>query len=861
MNREDDVLKLLLRRVLPVALALGLAHWVLDALFLYLGCRTCQVAVPGHESLSFMGALITDVPPLHLALRTGYVALWLAGGVLLAWYMHRRVRMLERLRERQQHLLLQFEAAGDLFSRHAADGTVLYASPACREVLGVAPADLVGRRTPTAGLAVIGADDLARRWRDLVTRGDADRLDVQIQRGDGKIVWLETVAHVGESADVPGQPEVVCVSRDVTASRETSRALNESEQRLRYITEGMREIVWLRSRDEILYLNPAFESVTGLPRDVIMQQGLTVWLDMAHHEDRETLAGALKAAIERFSALDHEFRIVRPDGDVRWLHARTVLVDTSAEGRPLVVGVAEDITERKQAEAALRDSDAIYRNLFAAAHLGIAITTRDGRLRFANPAMAEMLGYADVQSMTREVNAAGGVAIVHNDGQQRHALIQRLFGSAEGWTRMTGELRRADGSLFAADISASLAANPVTGEQEIYSFLQDITQRHELEVQLRQAQKMEAVGRLAGAVAHEFSNLLQVIQGYAELLERSFDEDSAGAEAIGHISAASSSAIELVRQLLTYSRRESINPQVVDLDHAVAALVRLLASVLGPGIRVEVHKTPDLAPVYADPRQMEQVLMNLVLNARDALPGEGTVTIETANFEIDQAFRITRPWARPGRYVRVSVRDDGCGIPIAARDHVYEPFYTTKGFGYGTGLGLATAYSIMKQHQGYIDFESELDRGTVFTIYLPVMAVTVAEPAVTGTASGPRGHGELILLVDDDDLIRHLTTHMLEDAGYEVIAARDGEDALELFMAHAAEVKLLMLDVVMPRMDGRALFENIRELKPAVPVLFCSGHPASVLESEYMFKVTGDLLQKPFRAHELLTRVRAILDR
>jgi len=250
-----------------------------------------------------------------------------------------------------------------------------------------------------------------------------------------------------------------------------------------------------------------------------------------------------------------------------------------------------------------------------------------------------------------------------------------------------------------------------------------------------------------------------------------------------------------------------------------------------------------------------------VLNARDALPGYGRIEIGVDVVQLGHEFRTTRPWARPGRYVQFTVRDNGCGIPPDAREHVYEPFYTTKGFGQGTGLGLATAYNICKHHQGYIDFDSELDVGTSFHVFLPVPETGVADhtSAQDVVAASP-GRGELLLLVEDDDMVRSLTRQILARAGYRVLEARDGEDAMELFMAHAAEIELLVLDVVMPRMDGRLLYDNISELRPGVPVLFCSSYSADLLESEYMLQVGGELLTKPYRAADLLRRVRAILD-
>ena len=310
-----------------------------------------------------------------------------------------------------------------------------------------------------------------------------------------------------------------------------------------------------------------------------------------------------------------------------------------------------------------------------------------------------------------------------------------------------------------------------------------------------------------------------------------------------------------------YSRYDVASPEMIDLNQLVERLAVLGQTMVPDGMEVRFRPADDLPRIYADPHQLEEALLGLIVNARDALPGEGVIELRTSVVELGAEFCSTRPWARPGRYVQVTVHDDGCGIPPDARDHVFEPFYTTKGFGQGTGLGLSIAYTICKRHQGYLEFESELDVGTTFHVFLPVPRLTSdTEPPTAPGVPGPPGRGELVLLVDDDDMVRSLTRQMLERAGYQVLHARDGEDAMELFMSHATEIAALVIDVVMPRMDGRQLYDNISELRPGVPVLFCSSYSADILESEYMLRVGGILLSKPFRVAELLQRVRQLID-
>ncbi len=396
----------------------------------------------------------------------------------------------------------------------------------------------------------------------------------------------------------------------------------------------------------------------------------------------------------------------------------------------------------------------------------------------------------------------------------------------------------------------------------VFTIVENVTQQKRLHASLQQSRRMEAVGRLAAAVAHDFNNMLQVVRGYTESIQRCLEPDHSLHDEVLLVLTAVERASELVHRLLAYSRYDSLDPELVDINLLCENALALGRSTLGRGVNIDVAMAPDAPRVYADPRQIEQVLVNLLMNARDALPGEGVIELRTAEVEIGQEFCSTRPWARPGRYVQITVRDEGCGIPPDARERIYEPFYTTKGFGQGTGLGLATAYNICKQHQGYIDFESELDVGTSFHVFLPVPQLPADDPQrAADDGSYAEGRGELLLLVEDDDMVRSLTRQMLERAGYQVLDARDGEDAMELFMAHATEIQALVLDVVMPRMDGRLLYDNISELRPGVPVLFCSSYSADLLESEYMLEMDARLLSKPYRAVDLLSRVRELLDR
>lgn len=902
--------------------------------------------------------------------------LYVLGAVVLLAafaYLHRAGR-------REATLLRQLESAGDLFSRHRLDGTFLQASSGFAAFFGVAPAHLAGRRE-LPGWQLDDPAALLAALQQVAAGDEPVTITVCLREEGGRAVWLEAVGRRVPAIAPRGVQEIVVVSRDVTARQNAEAARVASERRLRLITENMQEVLWLWVGREVQYVNEACERVTGLGRDLVRREGPAGWLPHTHPEDRERLARAIDAAVRHQAPLDEEFRLVRPDGQVRWLHARTVHVESGPDGRPWAVGVAADITHRRRAEETLRRSEERYRRLVEFLPDGVLV--HDGRrVILGNRACANLFGTSEHELVGASLAAlvppeslaylglpaAGGERLVRGpdevwlqrrDGARFPASVTSLplvdrsgpavltvvkdltrirrFGEeiaaqqailgalvetmplgilakdldqdlryvvwnaymeAELGLPKSAVLSRRDADLFAPEFAAEMRRHDhlaaarglpqdlgeVTLQLEdrtldlhivkvpvrdadgrvarVFSLVENVTRQKQLQARLQQASKMEAVGRLAGAVAHDFNNLLQVVQGYTEGIQEGLPRNGRLHEEAGHVLTAVGRARELVNRLLTYSRYDALKPEVVHIEDVVDQVLAMSRGVVPAAIELLVRRTDGLPAIYADPQLIEQALLNLVLNARDALPGEGRIEIETSLCELGREFCATRPWARPGRYVQVTVTDNGCGIPPDARDRVYEPFYTTKGFGQGTGLGLATTYSICKQHQGYIDFESEQDVGTSFHIFLPVLASEqVALPRPTELTPEMTGRGELILLVEDDDMVRSLTRQILERAGYLVLEARDGEDAMEVFMAHAAEIELLVLDVVMPRMDGRALYDNISELRPGVPVLFCSSYSADLLESEYMLQVGGSLLPKPYRAVELLRRVRALLDR
>jgi signal transduction histidine kinase len=379
--------------------------------------------------------------------------------------------------------------------------------------------------------------------------------------------------------------------------------------------------------------------------------------------------------------------------------------------------------------------------------------------------------------------------------------------------------------------------------------------------QVIQAEKLTALGQLAGGVAHDFNNLLQAITGYCDLARRRFPESDKGQNYLDQAGKATQRAAKLTSQLLAFGRRQTLQPRYLTLNKVIDELLNMLNRLLGENVELETVLDADLRTVHADPSQVEQVLMNLCINARDAMPEGGSITFETGNVLIDQNYCAKHPWAQPGPYVRVSVTDTGIGMDGNTMNQIFEPFFTTKEEGKGTGLGLATVYGIVRQHCGFIDVTSEVQQGTTFNIYLPEVnhPVDQAAPEKLDHESVVAGR-ETILVAEDNEFVREWGQQIMADAGYTVLAAADGEEAVQLFEEHADEIGLALLDVVMPKLNGMEVCSRLKRAKPDVGILFCSGYSAEIIPPDYLAENGFQLILKPFEPFDLLKKVREILD-
>jgi PAS domain S-box-containing protein len=509
----------------------------------------------------------------------------------------------------------------------------------------------------------------------------------------------------------------------------------------------------------------------------------------------------------------------------------------------------------RAAQEGLQRSESNFRSLVTNAPYGICRCDSRGHLVDANPAFVTSVGYQSASELIGR-----NLSTLYADGQQWFVLADQLR-TQEHFEGLTAEWTRKDGSISAVRLSGRV----ITDEHKNVTFeifTEDVTERRALEQQLRQAQKMEAIGRLAGGIAHDFNNLLMVISGYSEFLLDRLGPDQALRGPAKEISSAAERATSLTRQLLAFSRKQMLTPKVIDLNAVVTENLKMLTRLIGEDIDLVMIPGPELGPVKADPGQIEQVILNLAVNARDAMPQGGRLTIETSNVTLDDSYARLHAPVQPGDYTMLVITDTGIGMDADTQSRIFEPFFTTKGTK-GTGLGLSTVYGIVKQSGGYIWVYSEPAKGTSFKIYLPHVTaeevVAVEQPAVPAPLPVEAAR-ETILVVEDEVNLRRLTRQFLENQGYTVLEAADGAAAVQICVAHQGIIHLLLTDVIMPGMNGRELAHRVSEIRPNMKVLYMSGYTENAIGHNGTLDAGITLLQKPFTLHALKAKVREVLD-
>ncbi|MFA6242095.1 MAG: PAS domain S-box protein [Candidatus Hydrogenedentales bacterium] len=640
----------------------------------------------------------------------------------------------------------------------------------------------------------------------------------------------------------------------VRLTREEER-LRESEEKYRSLVETSSDWIWeVDERGRYTYVSPRVIDILGYDPKVLLNHTPFEFMPEDEAIGVESAFEQIVSAQRPFFGLENTCR--HKDGQMVVLESSGVPV-RDQEGRWIGYrGMDRDVTERKNAENALRETEEQHRTIIQTAMDGFWLADMKGRLLLVNDAYCRMSGYTQDELLTMKIFDLEA----EESGTETRARLERLM--TEGEDRFELRHRHKDGHEYDVEISAKYRT--LAGGQ-IVVFLREITERKraeaeraQLEEKLRQSQKLEAIGQLAGGVAHDFNNLLQVMLGYVQLIASELGKEHPQRKDLLEIAKAGNRAKNLVSQLLTFSRRQILRPEHLDVNEVIASFLKMLTRVIGEHIRLEFTPGHSAGAIHADRGMMEQVLMNLCVNARDAMGPGGCLTIETEHAVLDEEFCATSPGISPGNYVLLTVGDTGCGMDGDTLDRIFEPFFSTKGVDKGTGLGLATVYGIVCQHSGAIRVESEPGKGTVFYIYLPTVEQCVESPA-TSVETPMYGGTETILLVEDDDGVRKLATRILSEAGYTVVAACNGAEAIAKFRETPDSIDLLLLDVVMPVMSGGEACRRIRELSPAIPALFASGYAENAIHSDFVLPAGMQLIQKPYKPNDLLKKIRDAL--
>ena len=763
-----------------------------------------------------------------------------------------RVVMQEALR-RSEHNLAEAQRIAHVGSweRNVETGALRWSDESHR-IFGIEPGSFGG--TIDEFLAMVHPEDRGKVAPTAATFAALGRrtVDYRIIRADG----TERVVHEeGEVVrDDQGLPiRYIGTTQDITERvgledelRRSQRTLADA-QRIAHIGSWERD-----AASDALHLSDEMCRTFGIEPGTFAGTN-DAYMALIHPDDRAPIEEAERAALEDGAPYRFDYRIVRPDGTVRIVHEDGEVVRDEA-GRPVrMIGTTQDITDRlAREEERTRLMSAVEQTADS-----VWIHELDGTILYVNPSFTRLYGY-------QQDEVLGHYMGILDSGRHATSFWDELFATVLTGQTWSGTIvnQRKDGTVVEVEKVISAIRDSDGRITGVVQSDRDVSRERALEAQLRQAQKMEAVGQLAGGIAHDFNNLLTAIRGYGELVRRGLPADDEQNRAdIDEVIANADRAVELTRDLLAFGRQQVFQPRVTDLAMVVAGIVPMLRRLLGEQIEVVTAALPGLGSVKVDPGQLEQVIVNLAVNARDAMPTGGRLAIETANVEVDTVYARAHIDIAAGPYVLLTVSDTGTGMDAAVQAHIFEPFFTTKAPGEGTGLGLATVYGIVQQSGGSIQVQSEPGQGTTFRIYLPRVEAA-SELADPNPQEGPTAAGtETILLVEDDETVRLFAARALADCGYRVLEAPDAETALTVAAAHDGPLDLLVTDVVMPRVTGPQLAERLARERPLTRVLYISGYTEHGLGRSGALGPASAYLAKPFTAEVLAQTVREVLER
>ena len=748
------------------------------------------------------------------------------------------------------------------------EGRIVEFNPAAERTLGYQRAAVVGRPMADVLIPPDMREAHLRGFARYQATGQGTmigrRVELLALRADGRRVPVEVAI-----TRVPRDPPLfVGFLRDLSLQRDTEDALRASDLRYRTLVERLPAIVYIDTVDDRssnLYISPQVESILGYP-PAAFETNNDLWPSLIHPDDREHALAGMVLAQQASGPFSSEYRFVAQDGRVVWIRDESVAIRDET-GRPRYLhGLLFDITAQKLAEQALVASEARFRELLRDVRLLAVIVDMDGRVTFANDFLCELAGLSpgDVLGtdwFERFVPADRAAAF-------RRGHHERLA-RAEAGSSLEGEVLTRDGQRRTIIWNNALVRDLTGAISGVASIGDDITERRQVEAQLREANKLQALGQLAAGIAHDFNNLLTSIGGYTEALLAAHPEQDRERADLDQIRLAAERAAGLTDQLLAFARRQPLRPEILDVGQLLANLGPELRGLVGPGVEVDWQLGRDVGRVFADRSQLERAIVNLALNAAEAMPDGGRLTIEAAATTLVAEDQAGSPELSPGRYVGLTVRDTGRGIASDIVDRVFEPFFTTKDRGVepGAGMGLSTVHGIVRQSGGSIALESKPGAGSSFRILLPRVDAATALPAPsTGQGQQPltvqtsaREAPRTILLVEDDEPVRALVARLLRAHGYDVLEAEHGAAAVDLAEQHPGSISLLLSDVIMPGMRGAEVASRVAALQPGIGVIFLSGYPEDVIVRDGILEPGVAFVHKPFSSAGLLSKVAEVL--
>jgi PAS domain S-box-containing protein len=758
-----------------------------------------------------------------------------------------RRRAEEALQNSEKRYRRLFESAKDgILILDGNTGKVVDVNPFLMGLLGYSHHALCNKHIWEVGL-----------FKDIAASKDAFKIlqeneyiryeDLPLETSDGELIHVEFVSN---AYPVDHTKVIQCNIRDITERKQAEKKLHDQNRFLQILIDAIPISVFYKGIDGIYAgCNKAFAQFLGLSKEEIIGKGVYEMFpkDIADIYYQKDVALFHEAGIQQYEA-----KMNHADGTIHdVLFTKATYEDEDAEVTGLI-GAMLDITERKRSEA---ERERLMAAIEQAGEV-IVITDPAGTIQYVNPAFETATGYTIEE-------AVGQTPRILKSGKHNGAFYRKLWETISSGRTWEGRMvnKRKDGSLYTEVATISPVRDAAGRIVNYVAVKRDITEHLQLADQFQQAQKMESVGRLAGGVAHDFNNMLGIIIGYAEMALSDAGRGTTLHSNLTEIRKAAQRSADLTRQLLTFARKQTIDPKELNLNSTVEGMLNMLRRLIGEDIDLAWLPGPDLWPVKMDPAQVDQILANLCVNARDAIADVGKVTIETQNVSLDEAYCAAHAGFAPGEFVMLTVSDDGCGMDEETQRRLFEPFFTTKQVGKGTGLGLATVYGIVKQNDGFINVYSEPGQGTTFRIYLPRHAAGIVETRAAIAAEIPQGHGETVLLVEDEPAMLNMGKGMLEKLGYTVLTAATPTEAMRLAEEHAGEIHLLMTDVVMPEMNGRDLAHRLKSLYTTLKCLFMSGYTANVIAHHGVLDPGVHFIQKPFSMQGLATKVREVLEK